>query len=93
MLYILICEDKPNSEALRQSVRPKHQAYLEPFDIRFAGPMLSPDNTTMIGSMIVIDATDQTAAETFAAGDPYRQSGLFEKVTIRGFKQIIPPAS
>jgi len=43
--------------------------------------------------MIVIDATDQTAAETFAAGDPYRQSGLFEKVTIRGFKQIIPPAS
>ena len=90
MLYVLICEDKPDSEALRKSVRNDHLAYIRDFDVRFAGPMLDDDETTMIGSVIVIEAADREAAETFAAADPYGTAGLFRAVTIRPFRQVIP---
>lgn len=90
MLYVLICEDKPNSQELRKSVRNDHLTYLEGFDIRYAGPMLSDDESAMIGSIIVIEADSRTKAEAFAAGDPYGASGLFANVTIRPFRQVIP---
>ena len=90
MLYVLICEDKPDSEELRKSVRSDHLAFLKDYDVRFAGPMLGEDETTMIGSIIVIEAEDRAAADAFAAGDPYGASGLFANVTIRPFRQVIP---
>ena len=89
MLYVLVCEDKPDSEALRKSVRDQHLEHLRAHDIRYAGPMLDDDEVTMVGSVIVMDAADREAADEFAAGDPYRQAGLFERVTIRAFKQVI----
>ena len=52
MLYVLICQDKPNSSELRQSVRAKHLAYLGSQEVRFAGPMLSDDQSEMIGSIV-----------------------------------------
>ena len=90
MLYVLICEDKPDSEALRKSVRNDHLAYIGGFDVRFAGPMLAADESGMIGSVIVIEADNRAQAEAFAAGDPYGAAGLFETVTIRPFRQVIP---
>jgi uncharacterized protein YciI len=90
VLYALICEDKADSEALRKSVRGQHLDYLQSFDVRFAGPMLAADETTMIGSIIVIQADDAAAAQGFADGDPYGLAGLFAKVTVRAFKQVVP---
>jgi hypothetical protein len=89
MLYVLICEDKPDSEALRKSVRDQHLKHLNAHDVRYAGPMLAEDEATMIGSVIVIEADDRAAADAFASADPYRGAGLFERVTIRAFKQVI----
>lgn len=90
MLYVLICEDKPDSEALRKSVRPQHLEHIQAYDVRFAGPMLANDETTMIGSIIVLDADAMTTAESFAEADPYNQAGLFASVTIRPFRQVVP---
>ena len=90
MLYVLICEDNADSEALRKSVRGQHLEYLQSFDVRFAGPMLAEDESTMIGSIIVIQADDAVAAQGFADGDPYGLAGLFAKVTVRPFKQVVP---
>ena len=89
MLYALICEDKPASEALRKSVRNQHLEYIQSYDVRFAGPMLADDEATMIGSIIVLEAADRAAATAFAESDPYGLAGLFDKVTIRPFKQVI----
>ena len=89
MLYVLICEDRPDSEPLRKSVRGEHLAHLEAHDIRYAGPMLADDEGTMVGSVIVIEAADRAAVDAFAGADPYQQAGLFERVTIRPFKQVI----
>jgi uncharacterized protein YciI len=89
MLYVLICEDKPDSEALRKSVRDRHLEHLNAHDVRYAGPMLAEDEATMIGSVIVVEAENRAAADAFAAADPYRDAGLFDRVTIRPFKQVI----
>ena len=90
MLYVLICEDKADSLALRQSVRSQHLQYIDDFDVRFAGPMLAEDHETMVGSIIFLEADDLAGAQAFAASDPYGVAGLFEQVTIRPFKQVVP---
>ena len=90
MLYALICEDHADSEALRKSVRGDHLEYIQNYDVRFAGPMLADDEATMIGSIIVLEVADREAAEAFAASDPYNQAGLFARVTIRPFRQVLP---
>jgi len=88
MLYVLICEDKPDSAELRKAVRNDHLAYLQDFDVRFAGPMLDADETGMIGSIIVIEAPHRAAAQAFADGDPYGRAGLFASVTLRPFRAL-----
>ena len=90
MLYILICTDKKNSEELRKKVRSDHLDYLSDFDIKLAGPMLDDNETTMIGSIIMIECNSKQAAEAFAKEDPYNLAGLFEDVRISAFRQAIP---
>ena len=92
MLYVMICKDKIDSEELRKEVRPDHLQYLEDFDIKLAGPILSDDQTTMIGSMILLDCENRETAEAFASQDPYNSAGLFESVEISPFRQAIPKA-
>ena len=38
--------------------------------------------------MLVIDVADRGAAEAFVAGDPYGLAGLFEQVTIHGYRTV-----
>ena len=90
MLYLLICTDKKNSEELRKKVRPDHLDYLSDFDIKLAGPMLDDDETTMIGSIIMIECNSKEEAEAFAKEDPYNLAGLFEDVSVSAFRQAIP---
>jgi uncharacterized protein len=90
MLYAIICEDKAESEPLRKATRDEHLAYIGSFDVRLAGPMLSDDGATMVGSIILLDAENLEAAQAFAARDPYKLADLFANVTIRPFRQAIP---
>ncbi|NOX51749.1 MAG: YciI family protein [Gammaproteobacteria bacterium] len=90
MLYVLICDDKADSEGLRKATRDQHLQYIQAFDVRFAGPMLSADESTMVGSIIVLNADDRTAAQAFADADPYALAGLFANVRIQPFRQVAP---
>ncbi len=87
MLFAITCHDKPGSLALRQHTRPAHLGYLVDFHIVLGGPMLD-ESGQPCGSMLVIDAPDRAAAETFAGGDPYAVAGLFDRVTIHGFRAV-----
>ena len=92
MLFAIICEDKPNHEDLRKATRADHLAYIGDFSVTLAGPMLSDDGEAMIGSIILLEAENLEAAQAFAASDPYKLAGLFQSVTIRPFRQVIPSA-
>lgn len=92
MLFAIICLDKPGATALRTELRPSHLDYLAPRreQILFAGPFLAEDGATSTGSLIVIDCPDRTAAEEFAAGDPYARGGLFQSVEMRAWRKVLP---
>jgi uncharacterized protein YciI len=92
MKYILICEDKKDSLELRLANRDNHLAYLGGIEgrVSLAGPMLSDDGESMVGSVLIIEAESVAEIQAIADGDPYAQAGLFENVTIRPFRQVIP---
>lgn len=92
MNFVLYCVDKADHGHVRAENRPAHLDYLNSnLDrIVMAGPMTSDDGATVLGSVIIIDAADRAAAEAFASGDPYAKAGLFETVTVKAFKQVLP---
>ena len=92
MLFSLICHDVENGFELRKQTRPAHLAFLAEHSVRFAGPMLSDDESKPIGSIVVIDCEDLDEAKAVAAADPYNGAGLFHAVAVHPFKQIIPEA-
>ena len=46
----------------------------------------------MTGSVLIVEFDDSAAAERFAADDPYAKAGLFETVTIRPWRKVLPKA-
>ena len=52
--------------------------------------MLSDDESTPIGSIVVIECSDLEQAKAIAAADPYNLAGLFRSVDVHPFKQVIP---
>ena len=84
--FLLIATDKPNALELRMATRQAHLDYVRGSSlVKIGGPMLN-DAGEMAGSMLVLEAEDLAAAQTFAAADPYAVAGLFEKVELRPFK-------
>ncbi len=75
--------------ALRARVRDAHRARLRQHDhlvaVRIGGPLLD-DVGAMIGSMLVIEAADKAAVESFLAGDPYVLGGLYDTVRVVPFQ-------
>jgi len=92
MNFVLYCVDKAEHGHVRAENRPAHLDYLKAnlAKIMLAGPMTSEDGEKPIGSVIIIEAADRAEAEAFAAGDPYAKAGLFESVTIKPFKKVLP---
>lgn len=92
MFYIIRCYDKPGHQEVRLANRAAHLAYLDGYGDRVyaAGPVMSDDLQSMVGSLIVLDLPDRAAAEGFCVDDPYARAGLFERVEIAPWKRVYP---
>lgn len=92
MQFMIYCQDKPDHGEVRAANRNAHLSYLEGFakNVVIAGPLLTEDGATMIGSLLLMEFADRAAAEAFAAGDPYRKGGLFQSVTITPWRKVLP---
>jgi len=89
MLFLVYAHDRPGALDLRLSVRPDHLAYVAESGVcKIAGPLLDTEGKPC-GSMLVIEAEDQAAAETWAASDPYAEAGLFADVEISPWNWVI----
>ena len=89
MLFVIIGYDGPEGEAKRKIHRPAHLAILIPLDeqgrVILAGPL-----TDKAGSLLVLDFETQEEAERFAHTDPYTVQGVFERVEVHPFMQVLP---
>jgi uncharacterized protein YciI len=88
-LFALICIDGPGKLETRIANRDEHLAYLQSNGVvSQAGPFLN-HNGEMKGSLIILDVPDMTAAEKWAAKDPYAKAGLFSNVRLEEWKKVI----
>jgi uncharacterized protein YciI len=99
MLYAIVGEDVPNSLEQRLASRPAHLARLT--DLEAAGRMVLGDPFPAIdsadpgpagfsGSLIVAEFESLAAAQAWADADPYVAAGVYGRVTVRPFKQVLP---
>ena len=91
MLFVISCEDKPDSLNVRLENREAHLRYLDDFSAQvvMAGPYLNADNQP-IGSMLIVEFRDEADAVSFSENDPYNRAGLFEDVSVRPWKKTVP---
>ena len=91
MKFVIIGYDGPEGEAKRKIHRAAHLANLESLDrqgrVILAGPL-----TDKAGSLLVLEFDSQHEAEQFAHQDPYMVHGIFERVEIHPFLQVLPKA-
>ena len=89
MLVALMTTDKAGALQTRLDNRDAHLAYIaETGVVAMAGPFLNEDGA-MCGSLIVLDVEDMTAAENWAANDPYNKAGLFSDVRLQEWKRVV----
>ncbi|MCE2988495.1 MAG: YciI family protein, partial [Phenylobacterium sp.] len=89
-LYVLVCNDKPDSLELRLANREAHLAYARGFAdrLKVAGPLLD-EAGNMAGSLLILEAESLEDARAFNLDDPYQKAGLFASVQVTAFKATI----
>ncbi len=92
MIFVFHLLDHPDTAALRAEIRVRHLAHLaEVADhIAFAGPLLSDDGATSIGSLLAIDFPDRAAAEAWIAIEPFTRAGVYKTSSILPFNNLWP---
>ena len=89
MRYALICIDKPNALQTRTDNRAAHLAYIQETGVvEQAGPFIDAAGQ-MCGSLLILDVASKTAADAWAAADPYAKAGLFQSVMVQEWKRVI----
>ena len=99
MLYAIMGEDSPQSLDRRKAARPAHLQRIEALRdegrLVIAGPhpaIDSPDPgpAGFTGSLIVAEFPSLEDAKRWAAEDPYVTAGVFAKVDVKPFRQVLP---
>ncbi|WP_299871279.1 YciI family protein [uncultured Cocleimonas sp.] len=99
MLYAVISEDVENSLEKRLSVRAEHIARLNALKdegkLVLAGPHPAidsddPGTNGFTGSLIVAEFDSLELAQAWADADPYIGAGVYQKVTVKPFKKVLP---
>jgi uncharacterized protein YciI len=99
MLYAIIAQDIENSLEKRLAARPAHlerlHALRDEGRLILAGPHPAIDSEDpgpagFTGSLVVAEFDSLEAAQTWADEDPYIQAGVYEKVTVKPYKKVLP---
>lgn len=99
MYYAIISEDVEDSLSLRASARPDHIARLNSLKdegrLLVAGPHPAldtpePGDAGFTGSLVIAEFDSLEAAQVWADADPYVEAGVYQQVTVKPFKAVLP---
>jgi uncharacterized protein len=99
MLYAIIAEDAPGALEQRLAARGAHLERLKALQqagrLVLAGPhpaidAADPGPAGFSGSLIVAEFASREAAIAWAAEDPYAAAGVYARVTVKPFRQVLP---
>lgn len=99
MYYAILSEDVANSLPLRKTARPDHIQRLERLRdegrLLVAGPhpaldTSDPGEAGFTGSLVIAEFDSLEGARSWADADPYVAAGVYERVTVKPFKPVLP---
>jgi hypothetical protein len=99
MLYSIVGTDGENSLEGRLAVRPDHVARLNELKnqgkLILAGPnpaidSSDPGDAGFTGSIIIAEFDSLQDARQWADQDPYMLTGVYESVSVKPFKLVLP---
>ena len=99
MYYAIISEDIENSVEQRLQARPAHLERLHQLKaegrLLLAGPHPTIDSEDpgpagFTGSLVVAEFKSLEAAQQWADADPFVAAGVYQKVTVKPFKKVLP---
>ena len=99
MYYMIYSQDKPGSLDKRLEGLTAHRARLEVLQaegrLLTAGPLPAidspdPGEAGFFGSLVVADFESLEAAQSWADADPYNAAGVYESVTVKPFRKVLP---
>ena len=99
MLYVIFAQDVANSLEKRLAARPAHVERLKALKqeerLLLAGPCPAidseePGTAGFTGSVIIAEFASLADAQAFADTDPYVAAGVYQHVTVKPFKKVLP---
>jgi len=99
MLYCIIGSDGADTLAKRLEARPAHLERLEALQAEgrlvLAGPCPAidaedPGSAGFTGSLVVAEFDSLEEAEKWAAADPYVAAGVYERISVKPFRKVLP---
>jgi uncharacterized protein YciI len=99
MFYAILGEDVPNSLERRIAARSDHLQRLtrlrDEGRLLLAGPHPAIDSEDpgpagFSGSLVVAEFASLHDAQDWANADPYLSSGVYQRVTVKPFKKVLP---
>lgn len=99
MYYAIMAEDKPNALDKRMAARPDHLERLEQLKqqgrLLVAGPHPAIDSEDpgpagFTGSLVIAEFDSLADAQNWADADPYFAAGVYQKVTVKPYKKVLP---
>ena len=99
MFYAIIAEDKPGTLEARMAARPAHLERLvslkEQGKLLVAGPHPAidsedPGSAGFTGSLVIAEFASLNEAQVWADKDPYIDAGVYNKVTVKPYKKVLP---
>jgi len=99
MLYAFISQDAPGTLDKRLAARPAHverlQALKNEGRLLLAGPHPAidsedPGEAGFSGSLVVAEFDSLNDARQWADADPYIEAGVYETITVKPFKKVLP---
>ena len=99
MLYAIVADDVEHSLEKRKAARPAHMQRMQQLiadgRVVLAGPMPAIDSpdpgpSGFSGSLIVAEFESLEAAREWIEADPYVTEGIFARVSVKPFLQVLP---
>jgi uncharacterized protein YciI len=90
MYYLILCDDKPGCESIRNELRPKRIQWLEHNigKLLAAGGKVDGENRHVTGGLMIVEADSLEAAEQFAREDPFEAAGLYRNLEVVRWRKV-----
>ena len=92
MQFIIHCLDHKELSVKRLEHYDAHKAYLAAsagVKTVISGPLLAEDETTMIGSLFIVEAPSIEDVIEFNRNDPFKKAGIWRQIDINRFSMRV----